>query len=171
VTSPAPIEKPCQLMIAPGEFVTFRTLAFGCWKLTWPLTTWGPVGFAQREAWAKAIYAKTVTLFHEARKAPNRGQLPLVDLARQCANGVFAEHAHTIVGDREACAKEFMEYCREHIGEEITIARAGRPIARLVPIVEEGARPVFGLDVGRFDVPDDFDERSEQIERSFEGLD
>src|SRR5258706_12172908 len=53
VTSPAPIEKPCQLMIEPGEFVTFRTLAFGCWKLTCPFTTCGPVGFAHTDGWAK----------------------------------------------------------------------------------------------------------------------
>jgi hypothetical protein len=49
VTSPLPIENPCQLMIEPGEFVTFRTLAFGCWKLTCPLTTCGAVGLAQSE--------------------------------------------------------------------------------------------------------------------------
>jgi prevent-host-death family protein len=41
-------------------------------------------------------------------------------------------------------------------GEEITIARAGKPIARLVPV-----RPVktrqLGMDRGVFVVPDDFD--------------
>lgn len=43
-----------------------------------------------------------------------------------------------------------------HRGEEIIIARAGKPVAKLVPI--EAARPrVFGKDRGKFTVPDDFD--------------
>src|SRR5581483_2809940 len=47
VTSPAPIEKPCQLMIAPGELVTLSVRASGRTMLTAPLTTCGPVGFDQ----------------------------------------------------------------------------------------------------------------------------
>ena len=42
-------------------------------------------------------------------------------------------------------------------GEEIVIARAGRPLAKLVPIAPSGTR-TFGTDSGRFEVPDDFDE-------------
>lgn len=41
-------------------------------------------------------------------------------------------------------------------GEEIVIARAGKPIARLVPIEAESPR-VLGQDEGLFEVPDDFD--------------
>jgi prevent-host-death family protein len=41
-------------------------------------------------------------------------------------------------------------------GEEIIIARAGKPVAKLVPITPTGI-PVFGIDRGRFEVPDDFD--------------
>ena len=41
-------------------------------------------------------------------------------------------------------------------GEEIIIARSGKPIARLVP-VRPAARRLFGLDKGLFQVPDDFD--------------
>jgi prevent-host-death family protein len=41
-------------------------------------------------------------------------------------------------------------------GEEIVIARAGKPIARLVP-VEPKSRRALGQDKGLFDVPDDFD--------------
>ena len=41
-------------------------------------------------------------------------------------------------------------------GEEIVIARAGKPIARLVP-VELKSRRVLGQDKGLFEVPDDFD--------------
>lgn len=41
-------------------------------------------------------------------------------------------------------------------GEEIVIARAGEPVARLVPIKEAGTRRL-GTDEGAFKVPDDFD--------------
>jgi prevent-host-death family protein len=41
-------------------------------------------------------------------------------------------------------------------GEEIVIARAGRPIAKLVPVTSVHT-PVFGIDRGRFEVPEDFD--------------
>jgi prevent-host-death family protein len=40
-------------------------------------------------------------------------------------------------------------------GEEIVITRRGEGIARLVP--ERGATRRFGIDEGRFEVPDDFD--------------
>lgn len=41
-------------------------------------------------------------------------------------------------------------------GEEVVISRAGRPIAKLVPIAG-AARRRFGLDRGAFEVPDDLD--------------
>ena len=44
---------------------------------------------------------------------------------------------------------------RSERGEEIVIARAGRPVARLVPLVQAPPRR-FG--VMELDVPDDFDE-------------
>jgi prevent-host-death family protein len=40
-------------------------------------------------------------------------------------------------------------------GEEITIARAGRPVARLVPAAEPAPRSL-GFDAGRVVIPDDF---------------
>ena len=40
-------------------------------------------------------------------------------------------------------------------GEEVVITRSGRPVARLLAIEEK--RPVFGVDEGRFAVPDDLD--------------
>ncbi len=43
---------------------------------------------------------------------------------------------------------------RVEAGEEVIIARAGQPVARLVPV----ARRVLGVDEGVFRVPDDFDE-------------
>jgi prevent-host-death family protein len=41
-------------------------------------------------------------------------------------------------------------------GEEVVIRRGREPIARLVPVAEGRSR-VLGEDVGRYDVPDDFD--------------
>jgi prevent-host-death family protein len=42
-------------------------------------------------------------------------------------------------------------------GGEVTICRAGKPIARVVPIVAR--KPItYGRDVGRFTVPEDFNE-------------
>lgn len=42
-------------------------------------------------------------------------------------------------------------------GSEVIIAKAGRPIARLVPLEQTGSRKELGLLRGRFEVPDDFD--------------
>ncbi len=42
-------------------------------------------------------------------------------------------------------------------GEEITIARAGVPVARLVPTQPERTRRPLGIDRGVFEVPEDFD--------------
>jgi len=42
-------------------------------------------------------------------------------------------------------------------GEEITIARAGVPIARLVPLERAGGRRPLDIDRGVFEVPEDFD--------------
>ncbi len=42
-------------------------------------------------------------------------------------------------------------------GEEVIIARAGRPVARLVPIEEKPARRVPGSAAGRVVIAPDFD--------------
>ncbi len=41
-------------------------------------------------------------------------------------------------------------------GEEIIIAKAGKPIARLAPVAGRSRRRVLGTDKGRFAVPEDF---------------
>ena len=43
-------------------------------------------------------------------------------------------------------------------GEEIIIARAGKPIARLSPLTEVPTGRVLGQDRGMFEVPEDFDD-------------
>ena len=53
-------------------------------------------------------------------------------------------------------------------GHEIVLARAGKPIAKLVPYGEASTR-ILGRDEELFDVPDDFDEPlTDEILRSFE---
>ncbi len=54
-------------------------------------------------------------------------------------------------------------------GEEIVIARSGKPVARLVAVESRARRRVFGQDRGLFEVPDDFDEPlPEDVLASFE---
>lgn len=42
-------------------------------------------------------------------------------------------------------------------GEDVVIARAGRPVARLSPYQEAPRRRQLGRDAGLFEVPEDFD--------------
>jgi prevent-host-death family protein len=42
-------------------------------------------------------------------------------------------------------------------GEDVVIAKAGRPIARLVPVAPSKGERVLGSQRGRFVVPEDFD--------------
>jgi prevent-host-death family protein len=57
-------------------------------------------------------------------------------------------------------------------GEEIIIARAGRPVARLMPLASPSAPTErrLGLLEGQLNVPDDFDAPlPEEVLRAFEG--
>jgi prevent-host-death family protein len=60
------------------------------------------------------------------------------------------------VGVHEAKTNLSQLLRRVQAGEEVTILRGGTPVARLVPI--KPAKRQLGQDVGRFVVPDDFDE-------------
>lgn len=51
-------------------------------------------------------------------------------------------------------------------GEEIEIARGGKPVARLVP-AERRHSPQWGVDEGVFVVPDDFDQPDEELIKAF----
>jgi prevent-host-death family protein len=42
-------------------------------------------------------------------------------------------------------------------GEEIVIAKAGKPVARLVPVTGQRPERVLGIDKGRVVINDDFD--------------
>jgi prevent-host-death family protein len=55
-------------------------------------------------------------------------------------------------------------------GEEVVIARAGEPIARLVPYRSARGKRVLGGERGRFEVPPDFDQPlPQEILEEFEG--
>ena len=88
-----------------------------------------------REAWIKKVYASAVELFHLARKESANSEIPLTDLARQCANTVFSENVGTIVGDKEVVAKEFMRKCREsfdyEIGKALTEVKESEEVERV----------------------------------------
>jgi prevent-host-death family protein len=55
-------------------------------------------------------------------------------------------------------------------GEEVVIAKAGKPVARLVPIGQEQKPRQLGLLAGKIHVPGNFDEPlPEEILAEFEG--
>ena len=57
-------------------------------------------------------------------------------------------------------------------GEEVVIAKGGKPIAYLVKqLPGERKKRQFGLDEGRFEVPEDFDEPLSDFETAFYGID
>jgi prevent-host-death family protein len=57
---------------------------------------------------------------------------------------------------------------RAEAGEEIVIARAGRPVARLVPYGNDRPKRVFGRLRGQIVIHGDFDADDEEIAREFE---
>jgi prevent-host-death family protein len=59
---------------------------------------------------------------------------------------------------------------RAESGEEIIIARAGKPAAKLVPLTKARARRRLGLLDGKFQIPDDFNAPLPgSVIRAFEG--
>ena len=59
---------------------------------------------------------------------------------------------------------------RAEAGEEIVIARAGKPAAKLVPMTKSRGRRRLGLLDGKYRVPDNFNAPlPESIIRAFEG--
>jgi prevent-host-death family protein len=61
---------------------------------------------------------------------------------------------------------------RAAAGEEIIIAKAGRPLARLVPVAKRVKPRELGLLAGQVWIADDFDDPlPANVVRAFEGLD
>jgi prevent-host-death family protein len=60
---------------------------------------------------------------------------------------------------------------RAAAGEEIIIAKAGRPLARLVPLAKRTTPRPLGLYAGQGWIGDDFDDPlPEEIQKAFDGL-
>lgn len=57
---------------------------------------------------------------------------------------------------------------RAAAGEEIVIARAGRPVAKLVAYVPDAPVRRLGLWAGRVSIADDFADADPELERLFE---
>jgi prevent-host-death family protein len=55
---------------------------------------------------------------------------------------------------------------RVALGEEVIIAKAGKPVAKLVAVNQPKTR-IFGSAKGEFVVPDDFNEPDPEIEKLF----
>jgi prevent-host-death family protein len=56
---------------------------------------------------------------------------------------------------------------RVALGEEVVIAKAGTPVAKLVPFDQQPKARIFGSAKGQFTVPDDFNEPDPEIEALF----
>lgn len=56
---------------------------------------------------------------------------------------------------------------RVALGEEVIIAKAGAPVAKLVPFEPQPKKRVFGSAKDEFTVPDDFNEPDVEIEDLF----
>ena len=56
---------------------------------------------------------------------------------------------------------------RVAMGEEVVIAKAGTPIAKLVPLKKTSKKRVFGSAKGDFTVPDNFNDPDPEIEDLF----
>ena len=60
---------------------------------------------------------------------------------------------------------------RVALGEEVIIAKAGTPVAKLVPVEQQSKTRIFGSAKGEFTVPDNFNEPDPEIEALFYGDD
>jgi prevent-host-death family protein len=59
---------------------------------------------------------------------------------------------------------------RVELGEEIVICRGGTPVARLVPSIAPKKKRILGMDDGKVEIPDDFDDDlPEELLRLFNG--
>lgn len=56
---------------------------------------------------------------------------------------------------------------RVALGEEVIIAKAGTPVAKLVPLKKTQVKRVFGSAKGDFTVPENFNDSDAEIEELF----
>ncbi len=75
--------------------------------------------------------------------------------------------AYTNISDAKATLSKLIE--RVEQGKEVIIARAGKPVARLVPYKALTAPRKLGGWGGQVKVSSDFDDLPEEVLRAFEG--
>ncbi len=51
--------------------------------------------------------------------------------------------------------------------KEVIIARAGKPVVKIIAFEKEDVSKRIGVAKGKFSIPDDFDESNEEIARMF----
>jgi len=66
------------------------------------------------------------------------------------------DHMEVNVHEAKTHLSKLLE--RVALGEEVTIAKAGTPVARLVPINSKPKKRILGSAKGEFVVPDDFND-------------
>lgn len=72
------------------------------------------------------------------------------------------------VGMHEAKTNLSRLVARAEAGEEIVIARNGKPAVRLTPVAERPSfRSIWGIWRGRVEMADDFDELPDEIAEAF----
>ncbi len=81
------------------------------------------------------------------------GKKPEVDLVHDLA---IVAHMEVNVQEAKTHLSKLLE--RVALGEEIVIAKAGKPVAKLVAIAPETPSFKFGSAKGKFVVPDDFND-------------
>jgi prevent-host-death family protein len=75
----------------------------------------------------------------------------------------------TTVGIREARTQLSRLLDRAAAGEEIIIARAGKPMARLVPLEDKPGQRKLGLLTGQIKIAPDFDALPADLAEAFRG--
>lgn len=78
-----------------------------------------------------------------------------------------SEPAHVNMHEAKTHLSRLVE--RVEAGEEIVINRAGKPVARLVPLGRQAATRRPGLWRGRVALHEDFDELPAQLRAAFDG--
>jgi prevent-host-death family protein len=78
-----------------------------------------------------------------------------------------AVHTTSVVNVHDAKTNLSKLLARVEAGEEITIARAGKPVARLVRVTRPKLRDIWGCMSHLPPLPDDFNDPDPEIEEMF----
>jgi len=86
----------------------------------------------------------------------------VIDLAKDLVHNTVME---VNVHEAKTHLSKLLE--RVAMGEEVIIAKAGTPVAKLVPVGKRPKKRIFGSARGEFTVPDNFNEPDPEIEYLF----